>query len=117
MARERQLLLHRKDAHAHAFLALGGRVAGKNERSLREIHFLRDRLHLSVSQSVAIEKDSQRISFQRARREHVPLRHRETSRWLGHGLPRRKADRPLATAAKERKKFQRCGLRLSGCRK
>ena len=79
MAGEGQLLLHRKDAHADAPLAFDGWIARQDERGLREIHFLGERLHLGVGQSAAVEEYGQRIAFERTRRENVPLHHRQTS--------------------------------------
>src|SRR5712671_431763 len=78
MTGEWQFLLYREDAHANTVLAFGGSVAGQNECGLGEVHLFGERLHLGVGESSAVGKYGQRITLERTRREHVPLRHCQT---------------------------------------
>src|SRR5205814_7606022 len=85
MAGKRQLLLHRENAHAHSTFPLGGRIARKNESRLRQIHLLRQRLHLAVAESPRIRKYRERVAFQGRRREYIPLRHGQRACLVCHG--------------------------------
>src|SRR5258706_14636234 len=80
MTGEWQFLLYREDAYTNALLALGGGVAGQNERGFGEVHLFGERLHLGVGESSAVGEYGQRITLERTRREHVPLRHCQTPR-------------------------------------
>src|ERR1700728_4022041 len=111
MTGERQLFLNSKDTHANATLPFDGWIARQDERGLREIHFLGERLHLGISQSAAVEKYSQRIALEWTRGKNVPLHHRQTSWRRVHELfPGRKI---YGTDAKT----YRCCPLLRPCRK
>src|SRR5438874_11895223 len=79
MSGERQLLLHRKNAHSYPALLFAGCVTRKDERRLRQIHFAGNRLHLIIAESSAIRKDGERIALKRIRRENVKLRKRKST--------------------------------------
>jgi hypothetical protein len=64
MARKRQLLAGRKDAHAHPIALFSRRIARKNERRLRKVCLTRKRLHLVIRETLRIVKDSQGIALQ-----------------------------------------------------
>src|ERR1700689_941743 len=75
MSRKRQLFLHRENSHPHPPLALRRLVAWKNERRLRQVHLLRNQLHLLVAHSATVKKNRQRIPLEGPRRKTKPLRH------------------------------------------
>src|SRR5437588_4424646 len=85
MARKRQFFGYGKNAYAHALLALEGALARQNKSGFGKVSFPRERLHFSVAQSVAVEKNRERISFQRLRAKHIHMNHRKTAFRLRHG--------------------------------
>src|SRR5258706_10817771 len=105
MTGEWQFLLYREDAYTNALLALRGGVAGQNERGFREVHLFGERLHLGVGESSAVGEYGQRITLERTRREHVPLRHCQTPRcWVQGSSPGRiDGTRPKLGAALRRR--------------
>src|SRR5207302_6446756 len=52
------------------------------------------RLHFGVGKATAVGKYSERIAFERTRRENVPLRHCQTPNGLAHKFSRGEVDEP-----------------------
>src|SRR5260370_17100219 len=84
MAGERQFFLYRKDTHANPLLAFNRGIAGQDEGGLREIHFLGERLHLTVSQSPAVKEYSQRVAFKWSPEKNPPSPHSPPPQFLPH---------------------------------
>jgi hypothetical protein len=88
MARERELLRHREDAHLHPVLALDGGLAGQDEGRLREIGLAGQTLELLLAQRAGIREHGHGVPLEGAVREDVDHRVREVahpSAWPIHG--------------------------------
>jgi hypothetical protein len=98
VARERELLGRREDAHA-VVGARGGRR--EDERRLRQVRPVRETLHLLGGQAVAVEHDRERVTAERGGGEDVDL----DEGAAGHALmitgdgPARHSESPLINRA------------------
>src|SRR5581483_4539575 len=76
MPGERQLFLHREDAHAHALARLRPAIAGQDKGGFGQVHLARELLHLAVGEPAPVGEYRQRVSLQLARGENVELHER-----------------------------------------
>jgi len=77
MSRERKLFGCGKNTHSHTALALGGRVAGQNERGFRKIGLPGNGLHLVIAQPAPVGEHRQLVAFERDRGKNVKLPERQ----------------------------------------
>src|SRR6266481_3225864 len=79
MSGEGQLFIHGEDAHAHAALALRGRIARKDERGFGEIHLAGQRLHLLIAESGGIGEHGKLVALERRRGKNIELDERQSA--------------------------------------